>query len=74
MYGNRLHTWWSTQSRLATLLSSSIVAGGSDFRLYDGSDLKTLSIDEKVGPDAFAVCRAHRGWISFAPVFSFLYC
>ena len=40
MYCNRLHAWWSTQSRLATLLSS-LIAGGSDFRLYDGSGLKT---------------------------------
>ena len=61
MYGNRLHAWWSTQSRLATLLSSVIVAGGSDFRLYDRSDLKTLSIDEQMGPDALAVCQAHQG-------------
>ena len=35
-------------------------AGGSDFRLYDGSDLKDLSIDDE-GPDALAVCQAHRG-------------
>ena len=41
MYCNRLHAWWSTQSWLATLLSSLIAAGGSDFRLYDGSNLKT---------------------------------
>ena len=29
-----------------------------------------------MGPYALAVCRAHRGtcWISFAPVFSFIYC
>ena len=32
-------------------------AGGSDFRLFDGSDLRDLSIDEMVGPDALAVCR-----------------
>ena len=36
-----------TQSRLTTLLSSLIAHGGSDFRLYDGSDLKT-SIYEMV--------------------------
>ena len=33
---------------------------GLDFRLYDGSDLKT-SIEEMVGPDALAVCQAHQG-------------
>ena len=36
MYCNRLPTWWSTQSRLATLPSSLIALCGSDFRLYDG--------------------------------------
>ena len=41
MYCNRLHAWWSTQSRLATLLSSLIASRGSDLRLYDGSDLNT---------------------------------
>ena len=69
MYCNRLYAWWSTQSRLASLLSSFTAyrwaglqilwqfqikdlfidemvgtwcfdAGGSDFRLYDGSSLK----------------------------------
>ena len=41
MYCNRLHAWWSTQSWLATLLSSLIARRWSDFRLYDGSDLNT---------------------------------
>ena len=38
-----MHTWWSTQSRLATLLSSLIARRwvGLLFSLYDGSDLKT---------------------------------
>ena len=36
-------------------------AGGSDFRLYDGSDLKTYLLVRWWGPDALAVCRAHRG-------------
>ena len=39
MYCNRLHAWWSTQSQLATLLSSLIAR--QCFRLYEGSDLKT---------------------------------
>ena len=36
-------------------------AGGSDFRLYDGSDLKTYLLMRWLVPDALAVCRAHRG-------------
>ena len=53
MYCNRLHAWWSTQSGLATLLSSLIA------RRWVGP--KDLSIDEMVGPDALAVFQAHRG-------------
>ena len=34
---------------------------GSDFRPYDGSDLKTYLLTRWYGPDALAVCRAHRG-------------
>ena len=36
-------------------------AGGSDLRLYDGSDLKTYLLMRWYGPDALAVCRDHRG-------------
>ena len=36
-------------------------AGGSDFRLYDGSDLKTYLLMRWWGPDALAVCRTHLG-------------
>ena len=36
-------------------------AGGSDFRLYDGFDLKTCLLMRWYGPDALAVCGAHRG-------------
>ena len=35
-------------------------AGGSDFRLYDGFDLKTYPLMRWLGPDALAVCLAHR--------------
>ena len=35
--------------------------GGSDFRLYDGSDLKTYLKMRWSGPDDLAVCLAHRG-------------
>ena len=41
MYCNRLHAWWSTQSRLVTFLSSNDDDDGwSDFKLYDGPNLK----------------------------------
>ena len=36
-------------------------ADGSDFRLYDCSDLKTFLLMRWYRPDALAVCRAHRG-------------
>ena len=52
-------------------------ASGSDFRLYGGSDLKTYLLMRWWGPDDLVVCRAHQGftcWISFAPVFSLIYC
>ena len=42
----RLHAWWSTQSRLATLLSSLIARRWVGLQTLDGSD---LSIDEIVG-------------------------
>ena len=63
MYWNRLHAWWSTQLRCATLLSFLIHTSGSDFRLYDSSDLKTylLMNDEMVGAWCFGWCQAHRG-------------
>ena len=32
-----------------------------DFSLYDDSDLKTYLLMRWKGPDALAVCRAHRG-------------
>ena len=45
-----------------------------EFRLYDGSD---LSIDEMVGAWCFGCLSGPPGftcWISFAQVFSFIYC
>ena len=36
-------------------------AGGSDFRPYDGSDVKTYLLMRWYGPDALAVCQAHWG-------------
>ena len=43
-------------------------AGGSDFRLYDGPDLKFYLLMRWKGPDALAVFR------TIAPVFSLIYC
>ena len=57
MYCDRLLAWWSTQSWLAILLSSLLHAGGSNFRLYDGSDLKTYLLMRWQEPDALAVVR-----------------
>ena len=76
MYCNKLHAWWSTKSQLVTLLSSLLHAGGTDFRLYDGSDLKMYLLMRWYGPDAFAVVRptGFTCWISFALIFSFMYC
>ena len=36
-------------------------ARGSDFRLYDGSNLKTYLLMRWQGPDDLAVCWAHDG-------------
>ena len=36
-------------------------SGGSDFRFYDGSDLKTYLLMRWYWPGFLAVCRAHRG-------------
>ena len=51
-------------------------AGGSDFRLFNGSDLTTYLLMRWYGPDALAVVRPTgvTCWISFTLVFSFIYC
>ena len=49
MYCNRLHAWWSTQSRLATLLSSLIARWWVGLQTLRRFRLKDLSIDEMVG-------------------------
>ena len=51
MYYNRLHAWWSTQSRLATLLSSFIARRWVGLKTLWQFRLKELSIDEMEGPD-----------------------
>ena len=76
MYCNRLHTWWSTQSRLATLLSSLIARRWVGLQTLWPFQLKDLSIDEMVGAWGFGCLLGPPGftcWISFAPVFSVLF-
>ena len=48
MYCNRLHAWWSTQSRLATLLSFLIARRWVVLQTLWRFPLKDLSIDEMV--------------------------
>ena len=48
MYYNRLHVWWSTQSQLATLLSSLIARRMVGLQTQKWFRLKDLSIDEMV--------------------------
>ena len=77
MYCNRVHAWWSTQSRLATLLSSLIARWWVGLQTLCWFRLKDLSIDEIVGAWCFGCLSGPPGftcWISFAPVFSFIYC
>ena len=76
-YCNRLHAWWSTQSWLATLLSSLIARRWAGLQTLWWFRLKDLSIDEMVGVWCFGCLSGPPGftcWISFAPVFSFIYC
>ena len=77
MYCNRLHAWWSTQSWLASLLSSLIARQWVGFQSLWWFWLKDLSIDGMVGAWYFGCLFGPPGftcWISFAPVFSFIYC
>ena len=77
MYCNRLHAWWSTQLQLATLLSSLIPRRWVVLQTLWWFRLKDLSIGEMVGAWYFGCLSGPPGftcWISFAPVFSFIYC
>ena len=55
MLGSQLNYGWQLYFPLL------LHAGGSDFRLYDGSDLKTYLLMRWLGPDALSVCWAHQG-------------
>ena len=54
---------YKTQSRWQLCFPLLLNAGRSDFRLYDGSDLKTYLLMRWLGPDALAVCQAHRVYL-----------
>ena len=60
MYCNRLHAWWSTQSWLATLLSSLIACRWVVHLTLWWFILKDLSIDEMVGAWCFGCLSGHR--------------
>ena len=47
--------------KLKKIVGSNNFSAQSDFRLYEGSDLKTYLLMRWWVPDALAFCRAHRG-------------
>ena len=61
MYCNRLRALWSTQSRLATLLSSLTARRWVGLQTLWRCRLKDLFIDVMVGAWCFGCCQAHRG-------------
>ena len=56
---NRLHAWWSTLSRLTTLLSSLIASQRVGLRTLWLFPLKALSIDKMAGTWSFGCYQAH---------------
>ena len=77
MYCNRLHAWWSTQSQWQLCFPSLIARWWVGPQTLWQFQLKDLSIDEMVGAWYFGCLSGLTGftcWISFAPVFSFIYC
>ena len=60
MYCNRLHAWWSTQSRSATFLSSLIARRWVGLQTLWRFRLKDLSIDEMVVAWCSGCCQAHQ--------------
>ena len=61
MYYNRLHAWWSTQSRSATLLSSLFARRWVRLQTLWRFQPKELSIDEMVGACCFGCLSGPRG-------------
>ena len=60
-YCNRLHAWLSTQSWLASLLSSLIACRWGGLQTLWWFHLNNLMIDEMVGAWCFGCCWSHRG-------------
>ena len=54
IYCDRLHAWWSTKSRLATLFSACALTGWSNLK-------KDLSVDERIGAWCHIFGQSHRG-------------
>ena len=61
MYCNSMHDWWSTQSCLATLLSSLIARRWVWLQTLWQFRLKDLPIDEMIGDWCFGCCQANWG-------------
>ena len=61
IFCNRLHAWWSTQSRLAHLLSSLIARRWVGLQTLWWFRLKDLSIDEMLGTWCFGCLSGPRG-------------
>ena len=73
---SRLHGWWSAQSHLAALLYSMVSCWYIRLRALWWFCHGELSVGGVVGPIALAIVgpASITCWISFAPVFSFIYC
>ena len=70
MYCNRLHAWWSTQSLLATVLSSLIARQWVGLQTLWWFRLKDWSIDEMVGDWCFGCLSGPSGstcWNYYPP-------
>ena len=77
VYCGGLRAWWSARSRLSALLCFLIAGRWVGLQTLWWFRLKDLSIDEMVGAWCFGCLSGPPGFtcgISFAPVFSFIYC
>ena len=52
---SRLHAWWLAWSRWHLCFPLSLYTSWLDFRLYEGSNLKTYLLIRCLGPNALAV-------------------
>ena len=77
MYCGGLRAWWSTQSRLAALLSSLVARRWVGLRTLWWFRLGGLSVDGMVGAWCFSCLSGPPEFaclVSFAPVFGFVCC